>query len=174
MSEEDMKIVHIVAMSRNRVIGNNNNLPWAYTPEEQVRFDSLTAGGTVVMGHTTYQRLGILSGRRNIVLSKTPANIQALYDTPGVEVAQTLDDAINTAKGGLSAHQNVFIVGGSSLYNQTMHIVDTIHLTMVDTEIQGDALYPEVPGFRVVSSSPIVHRKPSIQFMTLSRSPTFK
>lgn len=166
-----MSIIHIVAMGRNRVIGDKNSLPWASIDAQEARFNHIINGSAVIMGYKTYQRLGAFNNARNIVLSSTPEHINELYQTPDVEVYQDLNEAIASAKG---SNKSAVIIGGASLFTQTMHCVDTIHLTMVDVNVPGDASYPELPGFSVVAQSKTLNTHPPITFMTLNRTPTFK
>ena len=84
-----MKLSLIVAVSRNGVIGLNNQLPW-HLPEDLKYFKSVTTGKPIVMGRKTYDSIGRpLPGRTNIVITR-----DASWSAPGVEVAQTLEAAL--------------------------------------------------------------------------------
>ena len=83
-----MKMSLIVAVSRNGVIGVDNQLPW-HLPDDLQYFKSVTMGKPLVMGRKTFDSIGRpLPGRTNIVLTR-----DASWSAPGVEVATTLDDA---------------------------------------------------------------------------------
>ena len=132
-----MKLSHIVAMSENRVIGKDNKLPWRI-PEDLKKFKSLTQHHTVIMGRKTYESIGKpLPNRRNIVVTKT------LMQPVGVElqVASSMEDAL--AK--INPDEECFVIGGESLYKQTLSLIDTIYLTLVHKTVDGDTFYPEVP-----------------------------
>ena len=132
-----MKLSHIVAMSENRVIGKDNKLPWRI-PEDPKKFKSLTQHHTVIMGRKTYESIGKpLPNRRNIVVTKT------LMQPVGVElqVASSMEDAL--AK--INPEEECFVIGGESLYKQTLSLIDTIYLTLVHKTVDGDTFYPEVP-----------------------------
>ena len=132
-----MKLSHIVAMSENRVIGKDNKLPWRI-PEDLKKFKSLTQHHTVIMGRKTYESIGKpLPNRRNIVVTKT------LMQPVGVElqVASSMEDAL--AK--INPEEECFVIGGESLYKQTLSLIDTIYLTLVHKTVDGDTFYPEVP-----------------------------
>ena len=91
-----MKLSLIVAVSRNGVIGLNNQLPW-HLPEDLKYFKSVTMGKPIVMGRKTYDSIGRpLPGRTNIVITRDPA-----WSAPGVEVAQSLEAALALGKNSL-------------------------------------------------------------------------
>ena len=88
-----MKLSLIVAVSRNGVIGLNNQLPW-HLPEDLKYFKSVTMGKPIVMGRKTYDSIGRpLPGRTNIVITRDPA-----WHASGVEVAQSLEAALALGK----------------------------------------------------------------------------
>lgn len=127
----------IVAIAKNNVIGKSNELPW-YLPEDLKHFKQITTGKTVLMGKNTYEsivsRLGKpLPDRTNIVITRDinfkPAD--------GVVVYSDLDKA-------LSENNDLFIIGGASIYKQTIDKADRLYITEVGQEIDGDAFFPEI------------------------------
>lgn len=127
----------IVAIAKNNVIGKSNELPW-YLPEDLKHFKKITSGKTVLMGKNTYEsivsRLGkALPDRISIVITRDinfkPAD--------GVVVYSDLDKA-------LSENNDLFIIGGASIYKQTIDKADRLYITEVEQEIDGDAFFPEV------------------------------
>lgn len=142
-----MSLAHIVACSSNRVIGVNNKLPW-HLPEDLKRFKQLTQHSTIVMGRKTYESIGKpLPKRRNIVVSKTLAKPE------GVELEIVSD--IQSAIALCDPTKQSFIIGGATIYAQTFDVIDTIYLTQVEREVEGDTWYPEVPsGFSLVEKEP--------------------
>ena len=129
------KLSIIVAMSSNRVIGVNNSLPW-HLSEDLKHFKTLTTGHTIIMGRKTYESIGKpLPNRRNIVISR---NLNAFYG--GVEVVHSLEDAFSTS----SNVEEVFIIGGSNIYEQSLHLVEHLYITEIKKAFEGDAFFPEI------------------------------
>ncbi len=129
-----MKVYHVAAMAKNRVIGKDNKLPWHF-PEDLKFFKQLTTGHTIIMGRKTYESIGRpLPNRTNFVLSRNAQNY------PGVQTFQSLDESLREVKT-----EKVFIIGGAELYKQTIDKADGIYLTRIDREYAGDAFYPEIP-----------------------------
>lgn len=128
-----MKIVIVAAMDSNRGIGRGNKLPW-HLPEDLRRFKRLTIGKTILMGKNTWDSLPSkpLEGRRNIVL--TSANID------GVEVIRNADDVLSLPV------DEIYIIGGQSLYEQFIGLANVIKLTLVKTAYHCDRYFPEIPS----------------------------
>jgi dihydrofolate reductase len=127
-------ITMIAAFGRNRVIGNNNEIPWRL-PGEQQRFKRLTMGHTLVMGRRTYESIGRpLPGRTSIVVTRQPE-----WTAAGVTVTHSLEDALTAATGA-----QVFIAGGGQIYQQAMSISDRLEVTEVDRIPVGDVVFPEI------------------------------
>jgi dihydrofolate reductase len=123
----------VVAVSRNGVIGRDNQLPWRL-PDDLAYFKRVTMGHPVVMGRRTYESIGRpLKGRTNIVVTHNPG-----YEAPGCVVATGLEDAWRAADGA----GEVSIIGGTSLFAETLPIADRIHLTEVDATVEGDTFFP--------------------------------
>ncbi|MEI6868793.1 MAG: dihydrofolate reductase [Methylophilaceae bacterium] len=129
------KLSIIVAMSSNRVIGVNNSLPW-HLSEDLKHFKTLTTGHTIIMGRKTYESIGKpLPNRRNIVISR---NLNAFYG--GIEVVHSLEDAFSTS----SNDDEVFIIGGSNIYEQSLHLAEHLYITEIKKAFEGDAFFPEI------------------------------
>jgi len=129
------KLSIIVAMSSNRVIGVNNSLPW-HLSEDLKHFKTLTTGHTIIMGRKTYESIGKpLPNRRNIVISR---NLNAFYG--GIEVVHSLEDAFSTS----SNDDEVFIIGGSNIYEQSLHLAEYLYITEIKKAFEGDAFFPEI------------------------------
>jgi len=131
-----MRLSLIVAMSRNRVIGDKGKLPWSL-PEDLARFKRLTMGRTVIMGRATYESLGgPLPGRTNVVLSHSgKADVPA-----GVAVCDSLAAAMRRHQAD---EDEVFVIGGQDVYQEALSQADRIYLTLVDCDYEGDAFFPE-------------------------------
>ncbi len=135
-----IEFAHMVAASQNSVIGRNNQLPWKL-PNDFKYFKNKTWGLTVVMGRKTYESLQKpLPGRYNIVITKNRD-----WSAAGVTMSHTLKDAFTKAKE--TDCKKIFIIGGAEIFKQTIHMIDSIYLTRVEAEFEGDAFYPNInPG----------------------------
>ncbi len=130
----------LAAVARNGVIGKCNALPW-YLPEDLKHFKSLTMGHTIIMGRKTYASIGrVLPGRTNVIVSS-----QTDLRIPDAIVVHTLEDALQQrAPDTLSKQQReLFIIGGTRLYEQTLGLVQRLYLTEIQRDFDGDAFFPE-------------------------------
>jgi len=137
------EIVVIACTARNRVIGNGPEIPWSIR-EEFRHFAETTMGSPCIMGDITYESLPPsakpLPGRENIVLT-----LDHDYDPPGVTLFRSWDEAMVYVRG-LRAPR-AFICGGASIYRLGMGLADTLELTRLDRDYEGDVFFPEVdPG----------------------------
>jgi dihydrofolate reductase len=136
-----MRISLVVAASENDVIGADGGIPWRL-PDDQQFFKHLTLGHHIVMGRRTYESIGrLLPGRSTIIVSSNRA-----YAVDGAVVAHSLDDALDHARE--RDDDEVFIVGGASLYRLGLPIADRLHLTRVHAEVAGDAGFPDRVALR--------------------------
>lgn len=124
----------IAAMGKNRVIGSNNRLPWSL-PADLAYFKAITVGHTVVMGRKTYQSIGHpLTNRTNIVLSANPE-----LQFAGCAMARTIDEILE-----LSKKEDLFVIGGATVYREFLPCADKLYLTLIDAEFEGDVFFPEL------------------------------
>lgn len=115
------------------MIGRDNRLPW-HLPADLAHFKALTLDRTILMGRRTWESLpGLLPRRRHLVLSRDPG-----FAPVGCEVVASLDEAI--ARAGSAPE--LMIIGGASLYAQTLPRADRLYLTLVHAEMAGDAHFP--------------------------------
>lgn len=135
-----MPLAIIVAVSENQVIGINNDLPWRL-PADLNYFKNLTTGHTIIMGRKTFDSIGRpLPKRRNIVVSKNVTNCPE-----GVECVPGLDELFELLNTEKADSKTQFIIGGETIYRQTLHLADTVYLTRVHTQISnGNAFFPEL------------------------------
>ncbi len=158
-----MELILIAAMARNRIIGKNNQIPW-HIPEEMSFFKKSTMGHGVIMGRKTYDSINKpLAGRFNVVLSGN----QSLC-IPGCNTASSLKNAIQQCQ----AQEKAFIIGGKTVYETAMPLVDTIVLTVIDTEYDGDTYFPHIPMqfFHQSSQKHIARRTDSFTIYTYQRT----
>lgn len=141
------KISIISAVGRNREIGKNNTLLWNL-PEDLKHFKEKTSGHPVIMGQKTYESIGrALPDRTNIILSKEP-NLKI----DGCIVCDSIDEAIREARKHDDAE--IFIIGGGSIYAQTIGLADKLYLTLVDADYDADTFFPDYAEFdQIVSES---------------------
>ncbi len=125
----------IWAMTRNRVIGKDGDLPWRL-PDDQRFFRRTTLGKPIIMGRKTFDEIGRpLPKRRNIVLSRRGVRSE------GVEVVRDLDSALALAAG--DAPEEAFIIGGAEIYALALPRTDRLYMTLIDTELEGDTWFPD-------------------------------
>ena len=131
-----MKISLIVAMASNRVIGNNNLMPWHLSADLK-KFKKITMGSPILMGRKTYESIGRpLPGRTNIIISRNPE-----YQQDGCLVFNDIETAI---KKGCESAEEIFVIGGSNLYEAILPIADALYLTIINREFQGDTFFPDI------------------------------
>lgn len=124
----------IAAMTNNRVIGKDNELPW-HVPEDFEWFRENTKGKPVIMGRKTHESMGkVLKGRTNIVISK---NLNYIPIDNSVKVYNNISEAVASCEAN-----EIMIIGGQQIYEQALQYTDRIYLTIFDTMIEGDAFFP--------------------------------
>jgi dihydrofolate reductase len=126
----------IVAVSEDLGIGKDNELLW-HLPEDLKRFKKLTLGKTVIMGKKTWESLPKrpLPGRKNIVLTDKP---EECFDC--AVTAYSIEDALSKCEKG----EDVFIMGGGSVYRQFMPVADRLYITHVHRKAPADIFFPEI------------------------------
>ncbi|MBI3773249.1 MAG: type 3 dihydrofolate reductase [Gammaproteobacteria bacterium] len=130
-----MIISLIAAMADNRVIGIENRLPWNL-PADMKWFRQHTLGKPVLMGRKTFESIGKpLPNRTNIVVTR-----DAGWTAAGCVVVKDIDAALRAA----SDAPEVMVIGGASFYAQMLPKAQRLYLTLVHTEIEGDAWFPEI------------------------------
>jgi dihydrofolate reductase len=161
-----MRLALLAAVARNGTIGRDNRLPW-HLPDDLRRFRMLTLGKTVIMGRKTHESLpGALPGRHSVIVSRDSGYEAARED---VEVAASLEDALGRARS-----TEVFIIGGASLYEQTLALADRLYLTEIDADVAGDAFFPRYDRAEWETLADEAHRADdrhshAFHFLTLER-----
>lgn len=128
-----MIVAMIVAMTRNGVIGKDNDMPW-HLPADLAYFKQTTLGKPVVMGRNTFNAIGKpLPGRRNVIVS------QSLSEAPlGTELVASPADALALLHG----EPEVMIMGGGQLYQAFLPLSQRLYLTRIEADIDGDTHFP--------------------------------
>ena len=125
----------ICAMDKNRLIGNNNQLPW-HLPADLKRFKSTTSGHHIIMGRNTYESIGKpLPNRTSVIITRNPA-----YTADGCIVVNSLEEAIDVAKND----DTPFIIGGAQIYAKAIEIADKLDITEVHHQFEADVFFPEI------------------------------
>lgn len=130
-----MRLSAIVAMSENRVIGKDNQLPW-HLPADLKHFKEVTLGKPILMGRKTFESIGhALPGRPNFVITR-----DANYIAPGCTVMHSVDAAL----AAISENEESFVIGGSVLFQQLLPRVQRLYLTIIHDVFEGDIFFPEI------------------------------
>jgi len=129
----------ISAVAKNNTIGKDNDLPW-HLPEDLKRFKRLTVNNTVLMGRKTFEsifdRLGKALPKRTSLIITRNTN----YSVPeGCFVYNSIEEAIQKHK-----YESVYIIGGASIYEQSMDLANELEITHLDDEYAGDTFFPEI------------------------------
>jgi dihydrofolate reductase len=130
----------IVAMTKNRMIGKDNDFPW-HLSDDLKRFKKLTMGHTIIMGRNTYDhllaRIGrMLPGRTSVVVTRNPD-----FSTNDATVAHSIKEALRLSHADT---EEVFVIGGAQLQSSMLPYADRLYLTQIDVELEGDAFFPEI------------------------------
>ncbi|MDY2946946.1 dihydrofolate reductase [Mannheimia varigena] len=129
-----MKISVIVARTKNKVIGKDNQMPW-HLPVDLAWFRQNTVGKPVIMGRKTYESIGrLLPKRPNIILSRSGFTVEGAYS------AESLEQAVELAKSFANSDE-IMIIGGGELFKQALPQADTLYLTEIQAEIEGDTFF---------------------------------
>lgn len=159
-----MELSLIVAMTRERVIGKDNGMPW-HLPADLAYFKRVTLGKPVVMGRNTFESIGRpLPGRRNVILSRSLSEAPA-----GTELAGSPAAVLEL----LAEAEEVMIIGGGQLYAAFLPLASRLYLTRIDASLEGDTRFPEIgEEWRLVSEEirPADERNPyDCRFQVLER-----
>lgn len=158
----------IWAEAEGGVIGRDGVMPW-HIPEDLAHFKAITLGSAVIMGRKTWdsmpERFRPLEGRRNIVVTRQPQ-----WDADGVEVAHSLDEALELArtdpadtapadtapaKAATGDDGWIWVIGGAQIYGAVIDRAQRIEVTEIRAQIVGDTIAPAVPdNFRVAARDP--------------------
>ena len=122
----------IVAMTYNKVIGNEGKIPWHYA-EDFKHFKKETLNGVVIMGRKTYESIGKpLPNRENIVISTTLKDDKVI-------VCKSFDEALKKAK---EFDKTIFIIGGSRVYKEGLKFADELIISHIEKNYEGDTYFP--------------------------------
>ena len=143
-------ISQIAIISQNRVLANTklgtkNAIPWRFK-SDLIRFQSITHRHPVIMGRATFEAMGKpLSNRTNIIITRNQN-----FKAEGCIITHSLEEAINWAK--MTEKDEIFIIGGGQIYEQSLNFTDRLYLTIVDEVVDGDVFFPDFSDFKTVLS----------------------
>ena len=142
----------IAAMSQNRVIGSNGDIPW-HLPDDFKWFKATTMGGILVMGRKTFESIGRpLPGRETFILSRTPKNIDKVHCFTNL-------DALDK----LTTDKTIWIAGGGEIYRQMLPKCTDLYLTRVHREVEGDAYFPDFEDAFRLDSTVLKHTEFTVE-----------
>lgn len=154
-----MEVVVVAIVARNGAIGRGGDQPF-HISEDFKHFKALTLGKPIMMGRRTFEALpgGALPKRRNIVVTRNP-----LWGAPGVETAQSLEDAIAMCGNGTA-----MVIGGGQIYKEAMSLATRLEITHVDADVaDADTFFPEISPAEwrcVDESEPKTDPRSGVQF----------
>lgn len=134
-----MIISLIAALTENRVIGKNNDLPW-HLPDDMKYFMQTTKGHYVIMGRKNWdsipEKFRPLPNRTNLVITRQPD-----FRAPGATVVNSLSLALEIAR--TAGQSEVFVIGGAEIYRLALPLATRLYLTEIQTQLQGDTFFPD-------------------------------
>jgi len=143
----------IAALSRNGVIGKNNDLPWKL-PDDMKFFMAKTKGHHVIMGRKNYdsipRKFKPLPDRTNIVVTR-----QKQFDAPGCTVVDALEKGLAIARE--HDESETFVIGGAEIYKLGLPYANKLYLTEIEAEIQGDTYFPPFDRSKWIETSRVHH-----------------
>ena len=152
------RLIAIVAMSSNRVIGRDGTLPWHF-PEDLKFFKRTTLGHPILMGRTTFESIGRpLPGRQNIVLSRT------MQPREGITVIRDVSELAQH----VPADSTVFVIGGAQVYGDLLPQCDGLYLTWIEQAYEGDTFLP--PFEHLFTLKEVIEKTPDLEFRYYERA----
>lgn len=123
-------------MGEKNEIGADNQLLW-HLPKDLKHFKDITSGHPIIMGRKTYESIGkALPNRTNIVISR-----KKNWFEEGILIVGSIKEAVKFAK---KIDEDVFIIGGGNIYEQTMEVADKLEVTLVKAELKADTFFPKI------------------------------
>jgi len=155
------QITMIVAVAENGAIGKDNNLLWHISGDLK-RFKAITTGHSIIMGRKTYLSFPRrpLPDRKNIILTTGDATFEGAYTAKNIEQALALCDS-----------EEVFIIGGESIYRQFMSLTNKIFLTRVHRSYEADTFFPDInmDEWEIAETEEHLDGEPPFTYLTLIR-----
>jgi len=134
MKDTQKQVIIIAAMSKNRVIGLGDGMPWD-VPEEYKQYREFVRGHAIIMGRRTFEIFG-----SELPATTTPVVVSRSADLDQVRVVGSFDEAIQHA---CSLNEKVFVAGGTKIYEQGLDVADEMYLSEIKGDFTGDTRFPE-------------------------------
>jgi len=147
-----MIISCIVAKTKNNVIGKNNTMPW-HISDDLKYFKKTTSGHTIILGKNNFESIGrALPNRTNIILTRNQS-----FKCSGCIIMDSIEKALKYAYE--TGEDEVFIIGGGQIYDQTTVYWDKLYITEIDAELEGDVFFPSIDNSEWKLISEECHQK---------------
>ena len=149
-----MIISIIVAISKNQVIGKNNQLIW-HLPKDMKFFMDTTMDTVVIMGRKNYESIPKkyrpLKNRKNIIITRNKT-----YKAEGCTIVNSIDESLKVVNN--IENKEIFVIGGGEIYKKFLEkgLIDRMYITHIDQYFDGDTFFPEV-NYESWKSSEILH-----------------
>ncbi len=157
----EKQITMIVAVAENGAIGKDNNLLWHISGDLK-RFKAITTGHSIIMGRKTYLSFPKrpLPDRKNIILTHGDTEFDGAFTAKNIDEALALCDS-----------DEVFIIGGESIYRQFLPYTTKIYLTRVHREYEADTFFPELnmEEWKITETDEHLDGEPPFTYITLRR-----
>lgn len=128
-------ITLIAAAAENNALGKDNQLVW-HLPDDFKRFKQITSGHYIIMGRKTFESFPKpLPNRTHVIITR-----QKNYTVDDCIVVNSIEEAIKVCP----KNEEVFIIGGADIYNQSIDFAEKIELTRVHANFEADAFFPEI------------------------------
>lgn len=138
-------------MGEKNEIGFDNQLLW-HLPKDLKHFKDITSGHPIIMGRKTYESIGKpLPNRTNIVVSRKKD-----WFEEGILIVGSIKEALKFAK---KIDEEVFVIGGGNIYEQTMEVVDRLEVTLVKADLEADTFFPKIDPKIWKKTNEICHEK---------------
>ena len=136
----------ICAIAENRAIGKNNQLLW-HIPEDFKHFKEITNGHAMIMGQKTFESIGKpLPNRTNIIITDNKN-----FKAEGCVICYSIEESLEKAKE--VEREEIFIIGGGSIYQQFIDKADKLYLTIVAGEYEADTFFPDYSAFKKIKET---------------------
>ena len=150
------KISIIAAMDEKRGIGKDNKIPW-HLKDDLIKLKRLTKDHIVILGRKTYDSMVFYYNRSG---KQMPGKLYIVVtrdkdykpSRENAQVANSLDEAVSFAKSDLAKLDEVFVIGGQSIFEQTIGIADKLYLTIVEGDYSCDTFFSDYSVFKKVVS----------------------
>ncbi len=132
-----MKLSLMAAKSKNGIIGNGPDIPWS-AKGEQLLFKAITYNQWLLVGRKTFESMGTLPNRKYAVITRS----DFVSEDENVMVFSSIESALRQLE---DITDHVIVSGGGEIYRSLISTVDTLHISTIDIETEGDVVFPEIP-----------------------------